>query len=138
MPGRAEIRTHRVGCGRRGLPNGQPIPNDGAGRGLKHSIDTWLAAQAKVAQAPTQQVFFTRKAPPHSPPSIDSCPSSARSEEVTEAHTVRVISTGQAEEVSVSDKEDPFFQVFAAEKKKHEIRQSRLPKFHPSAPSTSR
>ncbi len=28
------------------LPNGQPISNDGAGWGLKHGIDTWLAAQA--------------------------------------------------------------------------------------------
>ena len=38
----------RSGCatirdGRIHLGNGQPIPNDGSGRGLKHAIDSWLA-----------------------------------------------------------------------------------------------
>jgi len=28
------------------LPNRQPIPNDGNGRGLKPAIDKWLAANA--------------------------------------------------------------------------------------------
>ena len=46
------------------LPNGQPIPNDGAGRGLKHGIDTWLAAQSPIV--PTT-VSFTCEVPPHVP-----------------------------------------------------------------------
>ncbi|KAN0118727.1 hypothetical protein V8E52_004838 [Russula decolorans] len=37
--GRALVRDDRLR-----LPNGQPTPNDGAGRGLKHGIDAWLAA----------------------------------------------------------------------------------------------
>jgi hypothetical protein len=32
--------------GRLHLPTGQPIPNDGSGRGLKHSIDSWIAANS--------------------------------------------------------------------------------------------
>jgi hypothetical protein len=52
--------------GQLGLPNGQQIPNDGTGRGLKHGISTWLATRAQVA-APTQQVSFTREAPLHIP-----------------------------------------------------------------------
>jgi len=37
--GRAMIKNDRIH-----LPNGQAIPNDGTGRGLKHGIDTWIAA----------------------------------------------------------------------------------------------
>jgi hypothetical protein len=60
--------------------------------------------------------------------------SSARSKEVTESHIKEVVSTSQAEEDSDSDKVDPFFPIFAAEKKKHEVRQSRLPVFHQFVP----
>jgi hypothetical protein len=87
----------------------QPIPNDGSERELKHGIGARPAAQAKVIPAPTQQVSLTREAPP---PGIDS--------RMPAAHC----------------KEDPFFQVFTAEKEKHEVRRSRLPEFHPSVPST--
>jgi hypothetical protein len=47
-------------------------------------------------------------------------------------------STYTKKEDSESDKEDPFLYVFAAGKKKHdsEIARTRLPKYHPSAPST--
>ena len=47
------------------LPNGQPIPNDGSGRGLKHGIDSWLASQSHAAPVPPQRVSFTRETPPH-------------------------------------------------------------------------
>ena len=46
------------------LPNGQPIPNDSAGHGLKHGIDTWLAAQSPIILA---TVSFIREVPPHVP-----------------------------------------------------------------------
>ena len=41
------------------LPNGQPFPNDGAGRGLRHSIDTWLGAQAQVTPTPAPHLTVT-------------------------------------------------------------------------------
>lgn len=59
---------------------------------------------------------------------------SARTKEMTEAQIVQVVSVGQMED-SESD-EEPFFQFFAAKKKKHEIRRSRLPEFHPFVPLT--
>jgi hypothetical protein len=37
--GRATIRNGRIH-----LPSGDPVPNDGAGRGLRESIDKWLVA----------------------------------------------------------------------------------------------
>jgi hypothetical protein len=46
--GRALIQNDRLH-----LPNGQPIPNDGSGRGLKHAIDTWLAADSARPSEPS-------------------------------------------------------------------------------------
>jgi hypothetical protein len=46
--GRATIKNGRL-C----LPTGQPIPNDGSGRGLKYGIDSWIAANsAPVTDSP--------------------------------------------------------------------------------------
>jgi hypothetical protein len=39
--GRAIIENARL-C----LLTGRPIPNDGSGRGLKHVIDSWIAANS--------------------------------------------------------------------------------------------
>ena len=118
------------------LPNGQPIPNDGSGRGLKHGIDTWFAAQAPVTPAPKQQVSFTRETPPHFPTNHANRTSSARIEEITEAHIVQVV---DSEEDPEPDEEHPFdfFQVFAAEKKKRETRRSKLPELRPSTPPSA-
>jgi hypothetical protein len=137
--GRAIVLSEPGGPGRLYLPNGQPIPNDGTGQGIKHSIDTWLAAQPSDAQAPAQQVSFAREAPPHLPTSYNNRPPSARIEEIAEAHIVQVISTGSLGNDEDSDDEDPldFFQVFATEKKKRESRASKLPELQATAPTTS-
>ncbi|KAH9048591.1 hypothetical protein EDB84DRAFT_1573933 [Lactarius hengduanensis] len=44
------------------LPNGQPIPNDGNGRGLKPAIDKWLAANP-VRPAPLSSSHSERQGP---------------------------------------------------------------------------
>ena len=47
--GRAIIQNDRIH-----LPNGQPVPNDASGRGIKGNIDNWLAAQFPSQPAPQQ------------------------------------------------------------------------------------
>ena len=85
-------------------PNGQSIPNDGSGRGLKHSIDAWLATQPQDAPAPTQ-VSFSCEAPPHIPHTFSNRVPSARIKEVAEAHIMQVINTSPSEEEADSDNE---------------------------------
>ena len=120
------------------LPNGQSIPNDGSGRGLKHSIDAWLATQPQDAPAPAQ-VSFSREAPPHIPHTFSNRAPSARIEEVAETHIVQVVNASPSEEEADSDDEDPFdfFQVFATERKKRETRASKLPELQASVPIPS-
>jgi hypothetical protein len=84
--GRTSIQGNRIS-----LPNGQPIPNDGTGRGRKHGIDTRLAAQAQAVPASTQQVSFARETPPHFPSSRALRAPSSRIEEVTEAHLMQIL-----------------------------------------------
>ena len=130
--GRALVLDDRLS-----LPNGQPIPNSGSGRGLKHGIDTWLAAQAPVNPTSLQQVSFARDTPPHFPAKHDNRVPSACIEEVTEAHIVQVVDNKGDPD---SDDED-FFQVYATEKKKRDTRRSKLPELQSSTsihpPSTS-
>src|SRR5258708_7935160 len=54
------------------LPNGQPVPNDSSGCGLKYGIDTWLAANiapisntSTVPAHPSNTIPFQCDAPPH-------------------------------------------------------------------------
>jgi hypothetical protein len=130
--------------------NSQQLPSH-PGRGLKQGIDTWLAAQAPVNLTSLQQVSFTRETPPHdlmtkyrppphSPPSIDSGMPSAHTNEVTGTHIVQVVSTGPAEEVSFSNKEDPFFHIFALKRKSTRTCDSRFgPRSHANhVPATYR
>lgn len=49
------------------LPKGQQILNDGTGHGLRHGIDTWLAAQAQVAPTPAHHVTLDLRARGTSP-----------------------------------------------------------------------
>jgi len=58
--GRATICNGRIH-----LPSGDPVPNDGAGRGLKASIDKWLAAHAPASSVPTTRSNPVCHAPPH-------------------------------------------------------------------------
>ena len=125
------------------LPNGQPIPNDGTGHGLRHGIDTWLAAQpqAQGTPAPTQQVSFACEAPPHFPRSFDNRAPAAHIEEVSETHIVQIVGMGQLDSDSDedSDLEGPFdfFQVFATERKKRETRASKMPELRSSTRSSA-
>ena len=121
------------------LPNGQLPPSNGTGCRIKHSIDTWLAAQPPDAKALAQQVSFAHEAPPHLPTSFNNRPPSARTEEVAEAHIVQVVDTGTTGDKADSDDEDPFdfFQVFAAEKKKRESHASKLPELKATTSTTS-
>jgi hypothetical protein len=108
------------------LPNGQPIPNDGTRRGLKVAIDAWWAAQSTPAPAPAPaqaRVVFTREPPPHT--DTRSAPTS-RIEEVVESHILQV-----SQVINLAEEEPEFphdiYEVFAAEKKKHEPKASKAP-----------
>jgi hypothetical protein len=70
------------------------------------AIDSGLATQNQGAAAPTQQISFARKAPHISPRPNNRTPS-AHLKDVSESHSVQVVSTDQAEDGS--DKEDTFF-----------------------------
>ena len=103
------------------LPNGQPIPNDGTGHGLKHGIDIWLTAHTQITPAPKQPIPFTHETPPHLCPGHNNCMPSARIEEIAETHIIQVISD-EGDSNSKADDEGPydFFQVFATEQRKRE------------------
>ena len=66
--GRATIRDGRIHLG-----NGQPIPNNGSGRGLKNAIDAWLAGTSSQPGEPSPVIniqtpgtaAFSRDPPPH-------------------------------------------------------------------------
>src|SRR5258707_12349959 len=124
--GRATIQNSRVL-----LPNGQPIPNDCSGRGLKHSIDTWLAANAAPTSDPTSATIqptmpipFQRDAPPHTALSFDAIQS--------EVHIAQITDTAGPEDApndSSLDDEDAevynLYEVLATERsdrKKHGTR----------------
>jgi len=56
------------------LPTYAPVPNDGTGRGIKFSLDQWLATQkahgtqavpAAAVAPPAQPIAFRRDEPPH-------------------------------------------------------------------------
>jgi len=111
------------------LANGQAIPNDGTGRGLKSSIDSWLAAQSASSTPPQTTSNSTRDTPPHI--ALNSSPrnnSSAHIEEVTETHMYQVSETVSLESDNESDEvANDIFQVFATEKKKREANAAKLP-----------
>jgi hypothetical protein len=109
--GRAVIVNHRIH-----LPNGQPVPNDGTGRGIKASIDNWLTAQypSQVA-APT-----------------------ARIKEVVEAHILQVaeFSLPLPDDESEDEPMD-IFKVFATQKRKREGKAAKLPELIEPAVQTT-
>jgi len=100
------------------LANGQAIPNDGTGRGLKSSIDSWLAAQSASSTPPQTTSNSTRDTPPHI--ALNSSPrnnSSAHIEEVTETHMYQVSETVSLESDNESDEvANDIFQVFGYRK----------------------
>jgi hypothetical protein len=100
------------------LPNKQPIPNDGSGRGIKAGIDAWLTSQATPTPPPPRVAY----APPPPPPlSKQHAPPAAHIEEVTEANILQVTQITQTPEQDPSEDSGlDIFQVFAAEKKKRD------------------
>lgn len=83
--GRATLRNHRI-C----LPTGEPIPNDGSGRGLKHAIDKWLAKHGQSpggneSTAATVASASTRDPPPHRSLSFEVVQSEVHMVEIADA-----------------------------------------------------
>ena len=125
--GRAIIKEERIH-----LPDGQRVPNDGTGRGIKASIDIWLAAQTlvpPVAVPPQTQAALTRDPPPQSSLKFSTRGSSAsRIEEVTEAHIFQVAQVAAPKSDTESETEEmDIFEVYATEKKKREDKAAKLP-----------
>ena len=110
--GRVKIINERIH-----LPNGQPIPNDGSNRGLRHAIDTWSAQQSSST---------TRDPPPHTSFAIQAC--NVHPQPTTEAHIVEV-SDQEPDDLSSEGEEDglDIFGVFAAEKKKKQAKAAKIP-----------
>jgi hypothetical protein len=84
--GRAMVKNGRIH-----LLNGQPIPNDGSDRGLKHGIDTWLAANvaptpeaSSVPVKTSHPIPFQRDAPPHTTLSFEAIWSEVHMAQITE------------------------------------------------------
>jgi hypothetical protein len=118
--------------GRIHLPNGQPIPFDGTRRGLKASIDSWLAVQAAPMPTMAQTcVVFIQEPPPHTSPCATS---TSQIEEVVETHILQIKEAAPAD-----NEEEPFphdiFEVFTAEKKKREDKAPELSAPPPTTPT---
>jgi hypothetical protein len=114
--GRVKIYNDRIY-----LPNGQPVPNDGSNRGLRHSIDAWLARQPSLSTPPP-----TRDPPPHTSFAIQTC--EVHPQPVARAHIVEVADLDSDASGSESEEDGlDIFGVFAAEKKKKQAKAAKLP-----------
>ena len=113
---RAMLKNNRIH-----FPNGQSIPNDGSNRGLKHSIDIWLANNSATTPDTSSQhptlAPFQRDQPPHT---------SLGFEATSEVHMAQV--TNVTEDDTPDSQLDELYdvhRVLANEKKK---RESKAPK----------
>ena len=121
------------------LPNGQPIPNDGSGRGLKHGIDTWLSANSATPEAttaPTQSskpIPFQCDIPPHATLSFEAIRS--------EVHMAQISNTTDIEDPTSKDNSDgelyDLFEVLATEKADRRKRDTRKAQDIPPPQPTS-
>jgi hypothetical protein len=115
-----------VKTGRIHLPNGQTIPNNGSGGGLKYGINTWLAANSaptpEATTVPVQSSKPTRplpvRRPPPPPPPLISF-ESIRSK----VHLAQIIDTTDLDDPRTNNSEDDLdgelydlFDVLATEK----------------------
>ena len=95
------------------LLNGQPIPYDGTNRGIKASIDSWLASQ-NTQPASQSHTVFVHDPPPHF---NSRNTSTSQIEEGIESHILQV-----RESATPNDEEEEFlhniFEVFATKKKR--------------------
>jgi type IV secretory pathway VirB10-like protein len=98
------------------LPNGQPVPNDGTGHGIKASIDNWLTVQyLSQAVAPTAWI-----------------------KEVVETHILQVAEFSSPPAANELENEAmDIFEVFTAQKKKQEDKVTKLPKLSRPAMQTT-
>ena len=122
--GRAVIKNDRI-C----LPTGHPIPNDGSRRGLKHGIDTWLAASSAttgelLATISQPQITTTlqRDPPPHIALALEIVPDNRDNEESDDSSNKEIYN---------------MYEVLAAEQKKHDTRPSKLPEATPQPNATT-
>ena len=117
LTGRAKVVEDKIH-----LPNGQVVPNDGTGWGIKASIDLWLTSQTPPAPAQTHIVYT-----PSPPPEQRAAPPT-RIEEVAEANILQITEVQPQVQEQCEDKDLNIFQVFAAEKKKRDNRAAKIPK----------
>ena len=134
--GRAAVKN-----GRLHLSNGQPIPNDGSGHGLKHGIDTWLAANpvppsdAHPTQVPSASIIpFQRDPPPHAALSFEAIRS--------EVHMAQITNTADPKTPEGNNQDDldseayDLFEVLATERAERRKRDLKPQKSH-DTPSSS-
>ena len=122
--GHAIIKNDRI-C----LPTGHPIPNDGSRRGLKHGIDTWLAASsattgelsATISQ-PQITTALQRDPLPHIALALEIVPDNRDDEESDDSSNEEIYN---------------MYEVLAAEQKKHDTRPSKLPEATPQSIATT-
>jgi len=118
------------------LPNGQGIPNDGLGNGLKASVDNWLATQSAPPPSTPVQTAFICDSLLH----IDPRPPSACIEEVVDSHLLQVSTIMEVEVEPISDLGEDLgniFNVFTVEHwKKCKDRTAKLPELTSPTPPT--
>jgi hypothetical protein len=136
----------KISNGRIHLPNLQPVPNDGSGRGVKAAINTWFAMHAGpilmpsvIAQPPTYDF----------PPHLALMSTASCFEEITDTYILQVLVVSSpklltnpatpidANDANADDDSDDsngelnIFKVFAAKKKKCLSKAPCLPKAVP-------
>ena len=124
------------------LPNKQPIPNDGSGRGLKSAIDTWLAANSarpgEPSTVPTQATVtaaFQHTSSSQMALSFEAIQPAIPAAYITEA--TESCEENDEDGDSLSGELYDMYEVFAAEKKKRETRSSKPPNAAPVPPPTT-
>jgi hypothetical protein len=118
--GRATIVDDKI-C----LPNGQCIPYDRSGRGIKVSIDRWLTSQSPPA--PTKAHIVYTPSPP--PPPEQCTPPPVHIEEVAETNILQITQVMQVQTQGQEQYEDEdldIFQVFMAKKKKRKSKVTKV------------
>ncbi|KAI9449119.1 hypothetical protein F5148DRAFT_1291798 [Russula earlei] len=127
--GQVVIRNGRIH-----LPNGDPVPNDGTGRGLQSAIDLWLAVRSRThAFVPTAQTTLVCDAPPHL---INIFKTRglpiAQLEEITDSNDSLSIDDSSDSDTNTTEDTPDIFHVFATQKKKQSTKPSRIPEAEPA------
>ena len=127
MTGHATIRNSCLY-----LPNGEKIPNDGSGHGLKNRIDNWLVdnrTSSSEVSASSSQLNATIVFQHDSLPYITTLSLEAVCREVHMAQVAEIPEPDNGD--SLTGELYDMFEVFTAEKKKCDIRPPKLPEAAP-------